>query len=62
MSVGTRFAANMCLSMFALLMGAVVRSGFDDIPMAVQVHPPLTTIRQPFQQMARAAVNTLWFA
>jgi LacI family transcriptional regulator len=33
--------------------------GFDDIPMAVQVHPPLTTIRQPFQQMARAAVNTL---
>lgn len=33
--------------------------GFDDIPMAAQVHPALTTIRQPFQQMARAAVNTL---
>lgn len=33
--------------------------GFDDIPMAAQVHPPLTTIRQPFQQMARSAVNTL---
>lgn len=33
--------------------------GFDDIPMASQVHPPLTTIRQPFAQMGRAAVNTL---
>lgn len=33
--------------------------GFDDIPMALQVHPPLTTIRQPFQQMARSAVTTL---
>ncbi|TKC92691.1 LacI family transcriptional regulator [Trinickia terrae] len=33
--------------------------GFDDIPMAAQVHPALTTVRQPFQQMARAAVNTL---
>ncbi|AOJ68841.1 MULTISPECIES: LacI family DNA-binding transcriptional regulator [Burkholderia] len=33
--------------------------GFDDIPMASQVHPSLTTIRQPFPQMARAAVNTL---
>ncbi|WP_156438450.1 MULTISPECIES: substrate-binding domain-containing protein [Burkholderia] len=34
-------------------------NGFDDIPMASQVHPSLTTIRQPFPQMARAAVNTL---
>ncbi|RQR27578.1 LacI family DNA-binding transcriptional regulator [Burkholderia sp. Bp9142] len=33
--------------------------GFDDIPMAAQVHPALTTIRQPFPQMARSAVNTL---
>ncbi len=33
--------------------------GFDDIPMAAQVHPPLTTIRQPFAPMGRAAVNTL---
>jgi LacI family transcriptional regulator len=33
--------------------------GFDDIPMAEQFHPALTTIRQPFQQMARSAVNTL---
>jgi LacI family transcriptional regulator len=33
--------------------------GFDDIPMAAQVHPALTTVRQPFQQMARAAVSTL---
>jgi LacI family transcriptional regulator len=33
--------------------------GFDDIPMSEQFHPALTTIRQPFQQMARSAVNTL---
>lgn len=33
--------------------------GFDDIPPAAQCHPPLTTVRQPMQQMGRAAVNTL---
>lgn len=33
--------------------------GFDDIPIAAQLHPQLTTIRQPLQQMARAAVNLL---
>jgi LacI family transcriptional regulator len=33
--------------------------GFDDIPMAEQFHPSLTTVRQPFQQMASSAVNTL---
>lgn len=33
--------------------------GFDDIPMSSQVHPALTTVRQPFEKMARSAVNTL---
>jgi LacI family transcriptional regulator len=33
--------------------------GFDDIPQAAQAHPPLTTIRQPIEQMGRSAVNTL---
>ncbi|KPC49572.1 LacI family DNA-binding transcriptional regulator [Amantichitinum ursilacus] len=33
--------------------------GFDDIPAAEQQHPPLTTVRQPMQQMGRSAVNTL---
>jgi len=33
--------------------------GFDDIPMSEQFHPALTTVRQPFQQMASSAVNTL---
>ena len=33
--------------------------GFDDIPAAEQNHPPLTTVRQPMQQMGRSAVNTL---
>lgn len=33
--------------------------GFDDTPIAVQLHPQLTTIRQPLPQMARAAVNLL---
>lgn len=33
--------------------------GFDDIPIASQLHPQLTTVRQPLQQMARASVNLL---
>jgi LacI family transcriptional regulator len=33
--------------------------GFDDLPAAVQVHPALTTVRQPIAEMGRAAVNTL---
>lgn len=33
--------------------------GFDDIPQAVQVHPPLTTIRQPLKDMGRRAVQML---
>jgi LacI family transcriptional regulator len=33
--------------------------GFDDIPAAAQIYPPLTTIRQPMHQMGRSAVNTL---
>lgn len=33
--------------------------GFDDVPQATQIHPPLTTVRQPMQQMGRSAVNTL---
>ncbi len=33
--------------------------GFDDVPQATQVHPPLTTVRQPLEQMGRAAVRLL---
>ncbi len=33
--------------------------GFDDIPQAAQVHPPLTTIRQPLEEMGRRAVRML---
>jgi LacI family transcriptional regulator len=33
--------------------------GFDDIPQATQVHPPLTTVRQPLEQMGRAAARLL---
>ncbi|MGY2050323.1 LacI family DNA-binding transcriptional regulator [Methylobacterium sp. JK268] len=33
--------------------------GFDDTPLAGQLHPTLTTIRQPMREMARAAVNLL---
>lgn len=33
--------------------------GFDDIPQAGQVHPPLTTVRQPLEQMGRTAVKML---
>ncbi|WP_376788480.1 LacI family DNA-binding transcriptional regulator [Thermoflexus sp.] len=35
--------------------------GFDDIPMAAQAHPPLTTLRQPMDQIGRALVRA-WLA
>jgi LacI family transcriptional regulator len=33
--------------------------GFDDIPMAAQLDPSLTTIRQPIKRLGRLAVETL---
>jgi hypothetical protein len=33
--------------------------GFDDISLASQLYPTLSTVRQPLPQMARAAVNML---
>jgi LacI family transcriptional regulator len=33
--------------------------GFDDIPQAAHVHPPLTTVRQPLEEMGRAATRML---
>lgn len=33
--------------------------GFDDIPHAAFIHPPLTTVRQPLEQMGRVAAETL---
>ncbi len=33
--------------------------GFDDIPMASQVHPALTTVRQPMAQLGEAGVDLL---
>ncbi len=33
--------------------------GFDDIPLAGSLNPPLTTIRQPMQEMGRAATRML---
>jgi len=35
--------------------------GFDDIPMAAQAHPPLTTLRQPMDQIGEGLVRT-WLA
>ncbi len=34
--------------------------GFDDIPQTAQVHPALTTVRQPLAEMGRAAVQLLF--
>jgi DNA-binding LacI/PurR family transcriptional regulator len=33
--------------------------GFDDIPLANQLYPPLTTIRQPTRNMAKLAAELL---
>lgn len=34
-------------------------TGFDDVPLAADVAPPLTTVRQPVADLARAAVDAL---
>lgn len=34
-------------------------AGFDDVPLAEQVWPPLTTVRQPIHQIARLATTLL---
>jgi LacI family transcriptional regulator len=39
--------------------GDVSVVGFDDAPIAEMVSPPLTTVRQPLQEMADAAVSLL---
>ncbi|HEY0753890.1 MAG TPA: LacI family DNA-binding transcriptional regulator [Ktedonobacteraceae bacterium] len=33
--------------------------GFDDISQAAHMHPPLSTVRQPLEEMGRSAVNLL---
>lgn len=39
--------------------GDVSVVGFDDIPESGYLRPPLTTVRQPFDELARAAVSQL---
>jgi DNA-binding LacI/PurR family transcriptional regulator len=39
--------------------GDVAVAGFDDSPVAVSTHPPLTTMRQPLAQVARETVRLL---
>jgi len=34
--------------------------GFDDIPQAAHMHPPLSTVRQPLEEMGRSAVHLLF--
>ena len=34
-------------------------AGFDDMPMAAQIWPPLTTVRQPLEEMAMRAASQL---
>jgi len=33
--------------------------GFDDVPAASEMHPALTTVRQPIDELGRAAINAL---
>ena len=38
----------------------VLLTGFDDIPLARHLNPPLTTVRQPVQQMGATAFDALY--
>jgi len=35
-------------------------TGFDDVPVARHLHPPLTTVRQPMQDLGATAFNVLY--
>jgi LacI family transcriptional regulator len=38
----------------------VAVTGFDDVPVARHLHPPLTTVRQPMQDLGRTAFDVLY--
>ena len=38
----------------------VAVTGFDDVPVARHLHPPLTTVRQPMQELGAAAFDVLY--
>jgi len=40
--------------------GQVAVTGFDDVPVARHLHPPLTTVRQPIQKMGATAFEVLY--
>jgi len=40
--------------------GDVAVTGFDDVPVARHLHPPLTTIRQPMQELGAMAFDVLY--
>jgi LacI family transcriptional regulator len=39
---------------------AVAVTGFDDVPVARHMHPPLTTVRQPMQELGAKAFDLLY--
>jgi LacI family transcriptional regulator len=40
--------------------GDVAVTGFDDVPVARHLHPPLTTVRQPIQELGATAFEVLF--
>jgi LacI family transcriptional regulator len=40
--------------------GEVAVTGFDDVPVARHMHPPLTTVRQPIQELGATAFDVLY--
>jgi LacI family transcriptional regulator len=40
--------------------GEVAVTGFDDVPVARHLHPPLTTVRQPMQELGATAFDVLY--
>jgi LacI family transcriptional regulator len=40
--------------------GTVAVTGFDDVPVARHLHPPLTTVRQPIRELGATAFDVLY--
>lgn len=53
-------AVSACLRRGVKIPGEVGIAGFDDLPIAAELYPPLTSVRYPLKDMARIACETLF--
>ena len=53
-------AINLCHELGFQVPGDVAVAGFDDLPVASEMYPPLTSVSYPIQDMVRLAFESLY--